>query len=221
VGTEDSRALAHAERVRDHWWPRPGWRPGRIMCTWHLTFGHAPALHDLVTAYHRALAPLPGLDLVTLEWLHLTVQGVGYREELTDTQLDAVTTAVQAELAAMPAFDLTFCRAVVLGEAIALPPEPTEPLHQVLPAIRAGIQAALGSEARTGPEQRAGFRPHVTIAYSCTEASAEPYARALHDAAPRPARVPITDVALIDQDRQLTPARLYHWHTRAVASLAQ
>lgn len=216
----DRSSLIDAEQLRDHWWPRPGWRPGRIMCTWHLTFEHAPELHDLVEVYHRALAPLPGLDLVPPEWLHLTIQGVGYRDELTDEQLDAVTDAVRAELKPVPAFDLTFHRAVVLGEAIALPPEPTEPLHHVLAAIRAGIAIALGTEARTGPEQRVGFRPHVTIAYSCTEASAQPYAQAARDAAPPSVCVPITEVALIDQDRQLTPARLYRWDTRAVASLA-
>jgi len=48
---------AHRDHVplRDHWWPRPGWRPGRIALTWHLIFPDCPALAEHAAAYQRAL----------------------------------------------------------------------------------------------------------------------------------------------------------------------
>jgi len=59
------------ERMRDHWWWRLGWRTGRSMYTWHVTFDDQPQLHELVGSYQTALAPLPGLDLIPVRWLHL------------------------------------------------------------------------------------------------------------------------------------------------------
>ena len=213
--------LDHADRLRNHWWPRPGWRPGRIMCTWHVTFDHARELRELVATYHHALAPLPGLHLVPTRWLHLTIQGVGYLDELPPDQLNAITDAVRVHLADVPAFTLTFHRAVVLGEALALPPEPVDPLHDLLTRIRAGITDATGAEAHTGPEQARGFRPHVTIAYSHTDAAAEPYGQTLDSVSAAPVRATVSHVALIDLDRRLAPDWLYRWTTRAIAPLAK
>ena len=90
---------------------------------------------------------LPGLNLVPAECLHLTIQGVGYTDETTAESVAAVVDAVRAEVAALSAFDLTFGRPVILGEAIAIPPQPTEPLHQLLAAIRAGTGTAIGDAA--------------------------------------------------------------------------
>jgi hypothetical protein len=56
--------------MRNHWWWRPGWRQGRRMYTWHVTFGDQPRLHKIVTSYQNALARMPGLDLIPLPWLH-------------------------------------------------------------------------------------------------------------------------------------------------------
>jgi hypothetical protein len=71
-----------APRLRDHWWPRPGWRPGRLSHTWHLTFDDAPELHRLATACQHALRPLPGRNTVPSRWLHLTLQSVGFDDEV-------------------------------------------------------------------------------------------------------------------------------------------
>jgi hypothetical protein len=42
-------------------------------------------LRQLVAGYRARLAEaeLPGLDLVPIEWLHLTVQSVGFVDEVT------------------------------------------------------------------------------------------------------------------------------------------
>jgi hypothetical protein len=75
------------ERMRRHWWWRPGWRPGRRLYAWHLTFGDQTVsrgqadLRRVVGDYQARLAELPGLDLVPAEWLHLTMQSIGFADE--------------------------------------------------------------------------------------------------------------------------------------------
>jgi 2'-5' RNA ligase len=190
------------------------------MLTWHLTFENAAELHQHVNAYQRSLDGLPGLNLVPAEWLHLTIQGVGYTDETTAESISAVVDAVRAEFAALSALDLTFGRPVILGEAIAIPPQPTEPLHQLLAAIRAGIGKAIGDDAvPSGPEQAAGFRPHLSIAYSHVDSDARPYAAALATVVRPPVTATVTEATLIRQDRQLDPHWLYRWTTEATASL--
>ncbi len=211
----------HAPRLRDHWWPRPGWHPGRIALTWHLTFEHATDLHRLVAEYQRALTDLPGLNLIPREWLHLTIQGVGYADEVPPADVQAVIRSIRSQLATVRPFILTFGRPVIFGEAIAIRPEPAEPVHRLRTAIRDGIAEALGPEAvPTSPEQAGSFRPHVSIAYSRVHADAAPYTAALAAVDPEPARVPVTTVNLIRLDRQLDPQWLYRWTLEATAPLS-
>lgn len=212
--------LQDASRLRDHWWPRPGWRPGRIMLTWHLTFEHATALHDHVESYQAALRTLPGLNLVPPQWLHLTIQGLGYTDETDPSTISDVTQAVRTALSTVPAFTLNFGRPIIFGEAIAIRPEPAEPLQELLVAIRSGMASVLGSAAiPTGPEQAHGFRPHVSIAYSGVDTAAEPYGAALSAVRTDDVPVRISTVALIRQERQLAPHWLYRWTTAATAVL--
>lgn len=221
MSDHDPSRPPHAERLRNHWWPRPGWRPGRTMCTWHLTFDHATQLHELVSAYQAALAPLTGLNPVPLQWLHLTIQGIGYADELSPGQLDDIVEAVRHELATMPTFKLTFHHAVIRDEAIALPPTPVDPLHELLTRLRRGISSATSAPVHTGPEQAHGFHPHVTIAYSHTNAAARPYAKLLSNVKESFATVPVSKVALIKQERLLEPDWLYRWTTHSLTPLSR
>ncbi len=99
-----------SERMRDHWWWRPGWRPGRRMYTWHFTFDNQAALHALVDAYQARLAGLPGIDLIPRQWLHLTTQGVGFTDEVPDTDIEAVIDAARKRLAAVPRVTVNMAR---------------------------------------------------------------------------------------------------------------
>ena len=210
-----------ASRLRDHWWPRPGWHPGRIMLTWHLTFEHATGLHALAGAYQRVLAPLPGLHPVPARWLHLTVQNLGYTDEIADGELRASTAAVTAAVAALPAFDLTFGRPQVHGEGIAIHPEPAGPVHQVLHTVRGAIATVLDHDAvHARPEQTGRFRPHVSIAYAGADRAAAPCVAALAAVDPPPVSVPVTGISLIRQERVLEPEWVYRWTTVTTAPLA-
>jgi len=82
------------ERMRDHWWWRPGWRAGRRLYTWHLTFEGHHDLHRLVGTYQDCL-DVPELDLVPLEGLHLTMQGVGFTDQLSQQQVRQIVVAAE------------------------------------------------------------------------------------------------------------------------------
>jgi 2'-5' RNA ligase len=164
----------------------------------------------------------PGLNLVPTRWLHLTIQSVGYADEISNEQIDDVTEKVQLRLARVPSFNLHFSDVTVIEEAIVLPPSPTEPLHHIWREVRKGIADALGVDAvPTAGEQAAGFRPHVSIAYINTPGPASLYRDVLATVEAEPESIPVSKVALILQERVLAPEWVYRWTSRAEAPLSR
>jgi len=204
----------HADAMRDHWWWRPGWRPGRQFYTWHLTFTGQQQLYDLVDAYQQALRPLPGLDLIPHQWLHLTMQGVGFTDEVTEADARRIADAASIRLAAIPVPDLAFHRPVIFPEALVLPPAPAEPVHAIRTAIRAGIADVWGHV----PERAEGFRAHLSLAYSNAASPAAPIAAALDQVRPAPVTVTVQEASLIILNRD---QRMYQWQTYASAPLGR
>ncbi|MGB6163316.1 MAG: hypothetical protein WCF33_10685 [Pseudonocardiaceae bacterium] len=78
------------QAMRDHWWWRPGWRVGRSFYTWHMTFDDQPAAHQLAADYAHMLKDLSTLDLIPVRWLHLTMQGIGFTDEVDRADVDAI-----------------------------------------------------------------------------------------------------------------------------------
>ncbi|MFI6742116.1 2'-5' RNA ligase family protein [Nonomuraea sp. NPDC050451] len=210
--------IKNVDEVRSHWWPRQGWRPGRLVYTWHLTFEHAPELHELARRYQDALAAIEGHNLIAAQWLHLTVQGVGFVDEVPDKQLDQIIEAVAARLGQLAPIELTFQRPVVIGEAVVLAPTPTDPVHQIWNEIREGIAEVTGN-APTAAEQAKGFRPHVSLTYFNTPGPAKPYIDALNAVDADVVSVNVDQVALIVQSRVLEPEWVYRWNLRTTVPL--
>ena len=104
--------------VRNHWWWRPGWRTGRHFYACHLTLDDQPQLRALVRQYQDALAQLPGLDLILARWLHVTMQGIGFTDEISTADLAAVTAGLGERLRAMEAPVATFHRPTIQPEAV-------------------------------------------------------------------------------------------------------
>ncbi len=216
---EEFGEVVEEARLRNHWWPRPGWTEGRLIFTWHLTFCNALTLYTLVARCHDALRPLPGLDLVPPRWLHLTMQGVAWADEIDRNDLKAVYSSVRNRVDGLSSLDLELGPAVVKGEAIVLPPHPVEPLYELLRRIRLGIEESVGASANSPAGRKGEFRPHVSLAYSHIDARAEPYRAALQAVGPATASVHVDAVTLICQERLLTPDRLYRWTETANAQL--
>jgi len=221
--TGQQTSTEHTDRLTDHWWPRPGWRPGRTVLTWHLTYAGASELHRLVAGYQEALRGLPAMRPHPIRWLHSTVQTVGYADETPRGALDAVITAVRDRLATVPAYEVEFGRPLVFSEAVVLRAEPAAPAQQVQAAIRAAIADALGPDA-VGPDAVGApaphWAPHVSVAYSSADADAAPYVAAVEAVAGSTATVGITEVTLIRQERRLAPEWCYRWTVVDSAPLA-
>lgn len=194
--------------LRNHWYWRPGWREGRAFYTWHLTFEGQSELHRLVGQYQAALRDVPGLDLIPLEWLHLTMQGVGFIDDITPVAIEAIADAVREHIAQLPRAELTFHRPAMRLEAITLPPAPTKPLFMIRDAIRLGIATIWGNDHI--PETSNRFDPHLSIAYANTEVATAGIFTALTVVEPEPVTAAIAEVSLIVLHRE---DRLYRWDT--------
>src|SRR4051794_2017510 len=86
------------ERMSDHWWWRPGVRPGRRVLVWHLLFHDQPGVRALATEYQGRLDGFVGLVPVPAEWLHVTTQIVGFEDEIGSVEVRNLTTAVAERL---------------------------------------------------------------------------------------------------------------------------
>ena len=152
------------EPMRDHWWWRPGWEVGRSFYTWHVTFADQPGAHQLIEDYAPALKDLPMFDPIPLRWIHLTTQGIGFTDEVDQSDIGKITDAVRLHCAAIAPFTVTLGPAHVDPEALMLPVRPIEPLVALRNAIRAGIGDVWGVD--NVPESADGFNPHVSLGYS-------------------------------------------------------
>jgi 2'-5' RNA ligase len=145
------------------------------------------------------------------EWLHLTIQGVGWSDELTDNDRDKVVQSVTQQLGDFGDFVIQLGSPLVKGEALVLPATPTDILHELRNRLRTAIAAALGRPAPIADEQTNGFLPHVSVAYAHCDADAMPYTAALNTVSPVTARATVRHVAFIRQERRLAPHWQYRW----------
>lgn len=207
-------AIGPSDHMRDHWWWRPGWHVGRSMYTWHVTFDNQPALHDLVRAYQDALAPLPGLDVIPTRWLHLTMQGIAFTDEIGQQDISDIAKAACKRLAAQPPVALTVGPAIVDPEAIMLNVEPADSLNPVRTSIRAAIADVRGPGQVAESEQ---WTPHISVAYSHSDGPAESYIDAVSSVGPESTTLTVSAVQLIELNRD---TRLYQWVTTAEVPLS-
>ncbi|MFE7037794.1 2'-5' RNA ligase family protein [Streptomyces sp. NPDC057621] len=195
--------------MRNHWYWRTGWSVGRRFYTWHLTFEGQEDVHRLAAEYRSALAPLG--DMVTLipdRWLHLTMQGIGFVGETKEEDIRAIVDTAQAQLTAVPAFDLQIGPEALDPEAVLLHVRPDGRVRDVRNGIREGIRYVLGEV----PEEAEDFTPHVSVAYSAGDGPSEPIARVLaeSDLTPARARISAAELIVIHRDR-----RMYEWESFA------
>ena len=200
--------------MRDHWWWRPGWRVGRSFYTWHITFADQPPAAQLVADYTPLLDRLPVLDPVPLRWLHLTMQGIGFADEVTRADVDAIVATARRRCADLAPPRITLGPAYVDPEALSLPVTPIEPLAAIRRAVREAIGDVWGADRV--PEPAEGFRPHVSLGYSNATGPAEPVELALRSAEEHTADVTVTAISLIDLNRD---HKSYEWTEVATVPL--
>jgi hypothetical protein len=177
------------------------------MYTWHFTFDDQPDLHDLVRRYQARMAHFPGLDPIPVRWLHLTTQGLGFTDEVSEEVVSAVVEGVRTRLADIAPIRLHVGPAVVDPEVVRLRVAPADALTPVRSAIREAITTVTGSV-----DEPEGWNPHISVAYSNAEGPMAPITTVLADELP-PVQVTVSDVQLILLGRD---EHCYTWDTKAI-----
>ena len=203
------------QTMRDHWWWRPGWRVGRSFYTWHVTFDDQPTVHQLAADYADLLRELPTLDPIPGRWLHLTMQGIGFADEVHRADLERIIDATRDRCATLSPFTIILVPAQVDPEALLLPVRPAEPMIALRAAIRAGIATVWGPE--NIPENPYDFHPHVSLAYSNSPGPAQPIAQRLATRMTTSAQITVERVTLINLNRD---RHIYTWIDVATADLS-
>ncbi|MGH3319817.1 MAG: 2'-5' RNA ligase family protein [Streptosporangiaceae bacterium] len=171
-------------------------------------------MQDLICSYQRVLSRLGGLDLIPSEWLHLTMQGVGFTDEVSSGDLSKIVDSAVRRLETIPPACLTFGPATIRTEAIVLPPTPAGDVRAIRTQIRAAIGDVWGHDSIPEPADR--YEPHLSLAYVNTPQQSQPIADALARVAVEAVTVTIDTAPLIVLRRD---EHLYCWETFATVPL--
>jgi 2'-5' RNA ligase len=177
------------DSIRNHWWWRADWPAGRPLYVCHLTLDHQPELRELVRHYQDALAHLGNLDLIPPGSLHLTMQRIGFVDEVSPAELKGVAERIADRLRDVSAPVVTFHEPTVREEAVFLKALPAEPVYELRLAVYQAIAAVLGPRALpVAPPGPGQYVPHVSVAYVNGDGPAQP----VFDALSRVHRPPVT-----------------------------
>lgn len=200
-------------RVRNHWWWRPGWEPGRRFYTFHFTFEGQPAVQRLAATARERLADSAALDPVPDKWLHLTTQGIGFADEVTDSDLIAISTAALDRLRLVRLAEITVGAPRAESEGIVCWVGPDGALDPARDALRAAIGDVWGADKIPESPQ---WTPHVSLAYANADADGDPYDAALQGMNPVPVTVATVELIRLGRDR-----RVYEWEAIATLPLGE
>ncbi len=195
--------------VHDHWWWRPGWRQGRHFYACHLTLDDQSELRELVRGYQLATRELPFLDQIPAEWLHITMQGIGFTDEISERQIADVTASLQGELASLTPPVAVFQNPTISREALYVKAHPVKPLYQLRLRMRRAVLSMLGADRFAEPEPSPRqFTPHVSTAYVNRENAVDPLANALAHMPSRAVNATFRKASLLVFHRD---NRMYEW----------
>ncbi|KAI9026237.1 hypothetical protein DFJ74DRAFT_32354 [Hyaloraphidium curvatum] len=163
--------------MQNHWWFRPGWRPGRKHLEFRISFPSPGGddVRELAALQRTALDSLRILDLVQDDGLHLTLLGIGFADDMPPESLKRVVRAAGSQLSSWKAFRMELAPAAVGTEGVWLPADPYQAFVDLHAALHAAVLGSLGNA-----ELEAGsFFPHVALAYCNSDGEAEPVRKAV------------------------------------------
>jgi 2'-5' RNA ligase len=182
------------EQMENHWWQRPGRTPGRELYHWHMLFHDQPAVREMIANTQDRLRALPGLDMVPLQWLHVTTYIAPFADEMTDAQVSAMVDEARRLLSQVPPIHVTLGRVLYHPQAVTLALEPFDALVPVLDAVRTAT-LAVGCQGHTDTDP---WVPHISVAYSNNSGPYAPIVTALGRRLPT-LNVSINSISLVAQ----------------------
>jgi 2'-5' RNA ligase len=196
-------------QMENHWWPRPGRRPGRELYQWNLLFHDHPEVRSAVAQVQQRLTGQQGLDLIAPQWLHVTAYIAGFADEIPAPAVQVMVEEASRLLCDAEPITVSLGRIYLSPQAVVLPLEPFTALEPVLSAARMATKAA-GAD---GHQDTDPWTPHISVAYSNDTGQAAPIATALGKRLPDIA-VTITSLSLV---AQVQVGRSWQW--RQVAEI--
>lgn len=196
-------------RMQDHWWSRPGRLPGRELYQWDLLFHDQPEVRAAAALVQKRLTGLPDLDLVALQWLHVTTYIAGFTDDISDTGVEAMVAEASRLLSDLAPITVTLGRIYVAPQAVVLPLEPFAALEPVLTVARKATKAGGGE----GHQDTDPWAPHISVAYSNATGPAAPVITAVGKRLPD-LTVTIRSLSLV---AQIQVGRSWQW--RQVAGI--
>ena len=198
-----------ATQLGDHWTWRPEWRVDRPHLMWYLPCGHDSSLHAWLHGAREHLRGEDGVDVVPDEWLHCTLDDVGFVDELPAEQVDDVALAGREALRGWTVPDVALGPAEPMRDALVLRADPVRQLTGLRDTLRAATVSVLGDRALPPLER---FEPHVTFAYANRPLDAAPLMARLQGLVRRPVHVSPPTVTLVAVTRR---SHHYQWTTRS------
>jgi 2'-5' RNA ligase len=213
VDEEDWRRFQGTQRLGDHW-VREDWPFSRHYVTWYVVF-RDPAVQAYAARFQRELADLDCLDPITADRLHMTIQGVAYRDQLAAEQINAIARRAAKRCADLAPFDLSLGPISGFRAGTFVRAEPWASVQQLRERLRTAVTDVLGADAL--PPEGSPFKPHMSITYCHADAPAAPLIERL-DRLRSAERVTTTvrSVELLDLSRH---DLAYHWTTTASVPL--
>lgn len=196
------------EYLHDHRHWRPDWTPGRSLLWWYLTFEHQPALESLTAETAPVLGALDSIDQVPLQWLHLTLQEVGYADEFSATDSTTLVAEAAGAVGDVSPLRLSLGPISTLPDGVVLRAGPTRELSMLRDKLRDVTAAVTGGSPRV--REGAESCPHVTLAYvncQCERRAVMDILASL--AMDAPAEVLVETVTLAAVTRR---SGFYDWH---------
>ncbi len=213
VDEEDWRRFRGIQRLGDHW-VREDWPFSRRYTTWYVVF-RDPAVQAYAARLQRELADLEYLDPIPSDGLHMTIQGVAYRDQLDDDQITAIVRRATERCADLAPFDLSLGPISGFRAGTFVRAAPWAPVKRLRERLRAAIADVLGAGAL--PPEGSPFKPHMSITYCHADAPAAPLIKRLAGLrSPERVTATVRSVELLDVYRQNLA---YHWTTIASVPL--
>lgn len=174
------------------------------MYTLHLTMEKSPEVLALAERLRPAIEAVPALDPVPTEWLHLTMNGIGFADEVSPGRLDDVAGPVFEAWEASGPHHLEFTGSFLDAGAFILTATIPPWLAETNRVQRRSVERVFG------PRNWGDFRPHVSLAYANGPADLQGVAAGLRAAiapeAPRISARPVLTLMSLGRDRDV-----YEW----------
>ena len=150
----------------NHWVDQAEWHGGRRLLAFYLTFARVNAVAEYAALYQEQLRGVGGLDLVDRTWLHLTILGAAFVDEVDESAVRRLATAATEITDDESPFDVTLGPPRPVMDAVWMPVETGRPLGGLRDRLSRAVVGTLKREPYALPLPPEGFRPHLTIAYA-------------------------------------------------------